>query len=119
MSQHVIPPKTYYIIFAVLLVLLVLTVVAAEFDFGAANLIIAMAIAGAKAVLIVLYFMHIRYSLPIVQIAAVTGVLWLVIAGTFTMADYLTRGWIELPADEGPAPVQPERVDRIGPRPPM
>ena len=104
MTGHVIPYKVYFSVFAALMVLLVLTVAIAEVDLGPLNLAGAMVIAVAKTVLIILFFMHVRYSSRITQIFAGAGFLWLVIMLTFTMSDYLTRnGTIQPP--EGPAEV--------------
>ena len=95
-EHHVVPLKTYYTIFGMLMVLLMITVAAADFD-GAKyglpwlNIIIALVIAVAKAVLIVLYFMHVKYSSNLVKIFAVTAYFFLIIMFGITYADYFTR----------------------------
>ena len=93
--HHVVPKSTYIIVFVWLLVLLVLTVGAAQVDLGAWNVPVALAIAIMKAVLIVLFFMHVRYSSPLVQLFAAGGFVWLVIMLGFTMTDVWARlaGW--------------------------
>jgi cytochrome c oxidase subunit 4 len=93
--HQVVPKSTYVIIFVWLTVLLVVTVAAARIDLGAWNVPVALAIAVVKAVLIVLFFMHVRYSSPLVQLFAAGGFLWLVILLGFTMADVWARlhGW--------------------------
>ena len=95
-THHIVPVKTYYIIFAWLMVLLVLTLVAAMFDLGPLNVVVAMAIATAKALLVVLYFMHVRYSSRLVQVFAGAALIWLLIMFVITFGDYLTRGWVPL-----------------------
>ena len=84
--------KTYYAVFAALLVLLVATVAASEVDLGPWNFLVATTIASAKALLIVLYFMHVRYSQPLIWLVAGAGFFWLGILFALTMNDYLTRG---------------------------
>ena len=74
------------------MVLTVLTVVAAQFDFGSLNVVIAMAIAVTKATLVVLFFMHVRYSSRLTWIVVISGFFWLGIMFLFTMSDYVTRG---------------------------
>lgn len=91
MNQPLVPISTYLKVFAALVLLLVLTVFAAEVHLGVFNTPIAMIIAFVKAVLIVLFFMHVRYSPPLVRVFAVSGFLWLLIMFVFTFSDVLTR----------------------------
>ena len=91
MHPHVVPKSTYFIVAACLFVLLVLTVLAAQFNLGPLNTPIAMAVALAKAALIVLFFMHVRYGEPLLRIFAAGGFLWLVIMFLLMLSDYLTR----------------------------
>ncbi|HLL75544.1 MAG TPA: cytochrome C oxidase subunit IV family protein [Pyrinomonadaceae bacterium] len=99
MSEHIVSKTVYFLIFGALMVLTVLTVVAANFDLGneAINTSIALTIAVAKAVLVILYFMHVRYSPRLTWVVVVSGFLWLFIMIALTMSDYLTRGWSQLP----------------------
>ena len=93
--HHVVAKKTYYIVSAWLMSLLVLTVAAAQRDLGAANVPIALAIAITKAILIVLFFMHVRYGSPLVRLFAAGGFFWLLIMLGFILADVQARwsGW--------------------------
>lgn len=91
MTHHVIPIRTYLLIFAALLVLLGLTVGVAFFNLGPFSLVAALTIAFAKAILIVLFFMHVRYSERLVQIFAGAALLWLVFMVILTMTDYIAR----------------------------
>lgn len=98
MSEHIVPIRVYLLIFSALMVLTALTVFAAYFDlahiWGPLNAMVALTIALIKATLVVLYFMHVRYSSKLTQIIVVAGIFWLVIMIVFMMADYLTRsGW--------------------------
>lgn len=88
---HVVQPKTYYIVAAALFVLLALTVIAGLFPMGVFGIWIAMLIASVKAALIMLFFMHIRWSKPLVRLVAVGSLLWFFILLTFSLSDYFTR----------------------------
>ena len=91
-EYHIVPRTTYYMVFAALLVLLAATIGAAYLDLGELNIVLAMAIAVVKAILIVLYFMHVIYSDRLTWVFAGAALLWFVILIALTMSDYLTRG---------------------------
>ncbi|HLL16965.1 MAG TPA: cytochrome C oxidase subunit IV family protein [Pyrinomonadaceae bacterium] len=99
MSEHIVSKKLYFVIFGALMVLTVLTVVAANYDLGSEkiNTVVALAIATTKAVLVVLYFMHVRYSSRLTWVVVAGGFLWLIIMVGLTMSDYLTRGFLTYP----------------------
>jgi cytochrome c oxidase subunit 4 len=90
-SEHVVSPKVYLVILLALMLGTVLTVAAAVKDFGPWNIVIALAIATTKATLVVLYFMHARYSSKRTQLVIVCAVFWLVILLGLTLSDYATR----------------------------
>ena len=94
MAEHITPRKTYYTIFAALLALTLVTVAVARVDLGPFNTIVALTIAVTKAVLVVLFFMHLRYSTRLTKLVVVGGFVWLALLIGFTMADELTRSWI-------------------------
>jgi cytochrome c oxidase subunit 4 len=85
--------RTYYFNGAALLAFLALTIAAAYVNLGPFNTIASMSIALMKAALIVLFFMHLRYSKPVMWVFAGAGVFWLVIMLALALGDYLTRGW--------------------------
>jgi cytochrome c oxidase subunit 4 len=95
MSGHVAPKGLYYSVFAALIFGTFLTVVVARIDLGAFNNVAMLGIAVAKASLVVLFFMHVRWSTRLTWVVVGAGLLWLLIMFTFTMNDYLTRGWVE------------------------
>ena len=97
MSQHIVSLKTYVAIFAVLLALTATTVAIAHVDLGRLNTVVALVIAFAKALLVALFFMHLRYSSQLIKIVVAAGLAWLAILLGLTMGDYLTRDWIEQP----------------------
>ena len=93
MAVHIVPKRTYYIIFAVLILLTYLTVQISVFDLGPLNTIAALAIAALKATLVVLFFMHVKYSTRLTKLAVLGGLYWLMILLALTLSDYLTRSW--------------------------
>jgi len=86
----------YVTVYVVLLVLLALTVEAARHDLGHWNFAVTMAIAGAKAVCIGLFFMHLRTSTPLVKLVVTASLLWIAILFSLSLADYWTRDWDSL-----------------------
>jgi cytochrome c oxidase subunit 4 len=87
----IVPKRTYLLVWAALLVLLFATWCFAELNLHSFNAIIAMTIALAKMLLIILFFMHVRYSSRLTWVFAVAGFLWLAILILLTLNDYLTR----------------------------
>src|SRR5215471_8996556 len=94
MVEHIVPIRIYVIIFLSLILLTAATVVVANFDLGSLNAIVALTIAVFKATLVVLYFMHVRYSSRLTWVFVGAGIIWLIILVSFTLSDYLTRGWM-------------------------
>ena len=92
-ESHIVPARTYYTIFAILMVCTYLTWQVAYFDLGPLNTIAALGIAVFKAVLVVLFFMHVKGSTRLTKLVILGGFFWLGILLALTMGDYLTRGW--------------------------
>jgi cytochrome c oxidase subunit 4 len=92
-AHHIVPVRTYLIIFGLLMLGTYLTVQAAFLDLGAFNTPIAIAIAIAKATVVVLYFMHVKYSPKLTWIVVIGSVFWLAILLIMTFGDYATRAW--------------------------
>ena len=95
MSGHVAPKGLYYTVFLALILGTFLTVVAARIDLGAMNNVVMLGIACTKAMLVILFFMHVRWSTRLTWVVVASGFFWLMILFTLTMNDYLTRGWVE------------------------
>jgi cytochrome c oxidase subunit 4 len=93
-GHHVVPVKTYLTIFAALMAFTAITVAVAFVDLGSLNNVVMLGIAVTKATLVVMYFMHVRYSTRLIPIVAAGGFFWLLILFGITMSDYLTRGWL-------------------------
>ena len=94
MTHNVESKKMYFAIFGTLMVLTALTVFVATIDLGELNTVVALAIAGTKATLVVLFFMHLRHTRPLTQIAVASGLLWLVILLSGVITDYISRDWL-------------------------
>jgi cytochrome c oxidase subunit 4 len=102
MSQHVVPVRTYLAVFAALLVLTAATVAASTINLGdpevagielPINMLVALGIACVKALLVILFFMHVKYGGRLVQLVVASAFVWLAMLIVITLADYLTRGW--------------------------
>src|ERR1044071_2061737 len=91
--SHIVPTRTYYVIYVTLLVCTYLTWQIAFYDLGALNTVAALTIAVFKAVLVVLFFMHVKYSSRLTWVVVIGSVFWLGILLTLTFSDYLTRAW--------------------------
>jgi cytochrome c oxidase subunit 4 len=101
----VVPVKTYLGIFVALLALTALTTGVAFVDFDKLhtgiqlldvlplNTVVALAIAVAKMLLVILFFMHVKYSSGLTKVVLMSGFLFLAILVSLTLADELTRGW--------------------------
>ena len=77
------------------MILTALTVGVAFFDFGPLNNVVAMTIAVTKAVLVILFFMHVRYGTRLIWVVVVAGFFWLGILFVLTGTDYISRGWVD------------------------
>lgn len=96
-DQHISSLATYVSIFALLMVLTFATVAVAFFDLGVFNIFAAVTIATVKAYLVVLYFMHVKYSARIIWLTAGAGFIWLFLMIGLTLSDFATRGWLPNP----------------------
>ena len=92
-SHHVVSWKVYLAVFLALVVLTVITVQVSGHDFGEMNLVVALAVAVTKATLVVLYFMHARYSERLTHVVIASSVAFLVILVFLLLTDYLSRPW--------------------------
>jgi len=97
LAPHVVPLPVYLGVFAALMVGTVLTVWAARMDFGWLNTPVALAIACSKAALVILYFMHVKYSPRLVGMVVVVSIVFLAILFLITLSDYWTRGGLGAP----------------------
>lgn len=98
MSKHVMPVSHYLAVFAALLILTVTTAEIAFVDLGPLNNVVAISIACLKALLVVLFFMHVKYSSRVTWVFAGAGFFWLIFLFGITMTDYMSRDWLHLQA---------------------
>jgi cytochrome c oxidase subunit IV len=114
MSGHISPKRVYYTIFAALMVLTAVTVGIAFIPLGAFNFPVALAIAITKATLVVLFFMHVKYSSRLTKMVVGMAFFFLLCLFGLTMTDYLSRGWFASPRGTAGAGTQP-RITLVGP----
>jgi cytochrome c oxidase subunit 4 len=93
-TDHILPKRVYYTIFGILMLGTYLTVQIAFFDLGRLNTVVALTIAVIKATLVVLFFMHVKYSTRLTWAVVLGSIFWLGIMFVLTMSDYLTRVWL-------------------------
>ncbi len=93
-SEHVVSWKLYLVVFAALYALTVVTVVVTGYDFGPLNLIVVLGVAITKAALVVLYFMHARYSGRLTAVVIAAAIVFFVILVFLIMTDYWSRPWL-------------------------
>ena len=93
MAEYIVPTRTYYGVFVILILCTYLTVQISYFDLGRLNSIAALGIAVFKAILVVLYFMHVNYGTRLTWVVIGAGIFWFGIMVSITMSDYLTRSW--------------------------
>lgn len=96
-SEHVDSVKTYALVLLALLALTVVTTLVAFVDLGNFSVVVALAIAVTKMLLVALFFMHVRYSTKLTRLVIVGGLMWLAILLLLTLSDFFTRGWIGTP----------------------
>jgi cytochrome c oxidase subunit IV len=92
-DHHIVTPVTYGIVFATLLVFTGITVAAAFKNLGILNPIVALAIACTKAVVVILFFMHVKYQSKLVKLTVISGFFTFIVLITMTLTDYISRAW--------------------------
>jgi cytochrome c oxidase subunit IV len=92
-DHHIVTPVTYAIVFVSLLVGTAITVAAAYIDLGIFNPVVALAIACTKAVIVILFFMHVKYQSKLVKLTVGAGFFTFLVLITMTLTDYVSRAW--------------------------
>jgi cytochrome c oxidase subunit IV len=92
-EHHIVQPKTYLIILVALLILTATTTGVAFLDLGILNPIVALAIACTKACLVILFFMHLRYSSKLLKLTLGAGLFTFLVLIALTLTDYMSRAW--------------------------
>jgi cytochrome c oxidase subunit 4 len=96
-QTHIDSAWTYFWILVALMVATVVTTAVAYVDLGPFSVVVALAIACTKMMLVALFFMHIRHSTKLTKLVVVGGLLWLLILLFLTLADFATRGILGVP----------------------
>jgi cytochrome c oxidase subunit 4 len=94
MNTPITPARSYLFVWGGLLLLLLLTWGCAQFDLGPWNVVVALTIAVTKMLLVILFFMQVRYSSRLTWVFVAAGFIWLLIMLDLTLSDYLTRGTV-------------------------
>lgn len=110
MAEHIVSPKIYIAIFVTLLCMTGLTWYASTVDMSTTigghlfnfNPLVALLIAFFKASLVILFFMHIKYSERLTKVVITAGFFWLLILLSLTMMDYLSRTLLTAPGNAQP-----------------
>jgi cytochrome c oxidase subunit 4 len=92
-EHHIVTPAVYAMVFGALLLGTALTVVAANIDLGVFNPIIALGIACTKAVIVILFFMHVKYQSNLIKMTVGAGFFTFMVLITMTLSDYISRAW--------------------------
>jgi cytochrome c oxidase subunit 4 len=92
-EHHIVTPKTYAMVFGALLLGTAITVKAAFVDLGILNPIVALGIACTKAVIVILFFMHVKYQSKLVKMTVGAGFFTFLVLVTMTLTDYMSRAW--------------------------
>ena len=97
MTEHIVTKKQYALIFGILMVLTLITTAIGMIDLGRLNVVVALVIATIKALLVVLFFMHIYWSSKLNKLVVVSGLVWLALLLWLTLTDFFSRGWLPFP----------------------
>jgi cytochrome c oxidase subunit 4 len=92
-DHHIVTPIQYCMVFGALLVGTLITVLAADVDLGVMNPVIALGIASAKAVVVILFFMHVKYQSKLIKMTVGAGFFTFLVLITMTLSDYMSRAW--------------------------
>ncbi|HWB32712.1 MAG TPA: cytochrome C oxidase subunit IV family protein [Acidobacteriaceae bacterium] len=92
-EHHIVTPLQYCYVYGTLLFFTILTILAADWDMGIFNPVVALAIACTKAVIVILFFMHVKYQSNLIKMTVGCGFFTFIILITMTLLDYISRAW--------------------------
>ncbi len=92
-EHHIVTPLQYGFVYIALLIGTLLTVLAADVDMGIFNPVVALAIACTKAVIVILFFMHVKYQSNLIKLTVASGFFTFLVLITMTLSDYISRAW--------------------------
>jgi len=92
-EHHIVSPLEYCYVYGALIVGTILTVLAAQVELGVFNPIIALGIACTKAVIVILFFMHVKYQSHLIKVTVGAGFFTFIVLITMSLVDYMSRAW--------------------------
>ncbi|HEX3571960.1 MAG TPA: cytochrome C oxidase subunit IV family protein [Acidobacteriaceae bacterium] len=92
-EHHIVTPVQYAMVYGTLLVFTILTILAADWNMGVFNPVVALAIASTKAVIVILFFMHVKYQSHLIKMTVGAGFFTFLVLITMTLSDYISRAW--------------------------
>jgi cytochrome c oxidase subunit 4 len=92
-EHHIVSPREYALVYVALIVGTILTVLAADVEMGVFNPIIALGIACTKAVIVILFFMHVKYQSHLIKVTVAAGFFTFLVLITMSLVDYMSRAW--------------------------
>ena len=92
-EHHIVSPLQYIFVYVSLLIATLVTVGAAYVNLGVLNPVIALAIACTKGVIVILFFMHVKYQSNLIKLTVAAGFFTFLVLITMTLSDYITRAW--------------------------
>lgn len=92
-EHHIVTPLQYGYVYITLLAFTLLTIFAADWNMGVFNPVVALGIASTKAVVVILFFMHVKYQSGLIKMTVASGFFTFLILITMTLSDYISRAW--------------------------
>ncbi len=92
-DEHIVSPRVYLLVGTTLLILTGTTAAVSYVDLGTFNAVVALAIACIKMTLVILFFMHVKYSSKLTKLTVAAGFFTFLVLITMTMTDYISRAW--------------------------
>jgi cytochrome c oxidase subunit 4 len=92
-EHHIVSPLQYCYVFGALILGTIITVIAADINLGVFNPIVALGIASTKAVIVILFFMHVKYQSHLIKVTVGAGFFTFIVLVTMSLVDYMSRAW--------------------------
>ena len=92
-EHHIVTPLQDCYVFGALILGTIITVIAADIDLGIFNPIVALGIASTKAVIVILFFMHVKYQSHLIKVTVGAGFFTFLVLVTMSLVDYMSRAW--------------------------
>jgi len=92
-EHHIVSPLQYCYVYGALIIGTIVTVFAADLNLGVFNPIVALGIASTKAVIVILFFMHVKYQSHLIKVTVGAGFFTFLVLVTMSLVDYMSRAW--------------------------